>query len=197
MILFIDTESSGLLRDGLPIDDDAQPHLLALSIKLVDDKGRRVHRWTTLVRPDGWSIEAEAEKVHGISERRAYRDGIPLLEAIRPLRVLAPMASIIIGHGLQHFDRRLIDVALYRLKAQGEWWASRGKDMVDTTEITKNICQLPGQFGDYKFPTLAEAHDILIPAMAPYVSTHDAEADVDACERIYFAALARLAAPGL
>lgn len=187
-LLFFDAESSGLMRDGLPDTDPSQPRLLQLAARLTDNDGKRLHSFAYLIRPEGWSIEVEAEKVHGISERRAHRFGIPVIEVLRAFRILVPMARHIVGHGIQNFDRRLITGELHRLKAKGDWW-NRGADMIDTVEMTTPMLKLPGDFG-HKFPTLAEAHDFFFPAQAPYVATHDAEDDLLAVARVYFAARA-------
>lgn len=198
MILFLDTESSGLYRSSLSPSDPSQPHIVQLGFKVIDDKRRRVACHVDLVRPDGWGIEAEAFAVHGISERRAYKGGVPLPDALRNLRIHVPQVKTIVGHGIQNFDRLLISAELHRLGVTGEWWNSRGGDIFDTMEAATPILKMPGEFGP-KFPSLEEAHDALCPEFAvssigtPWRSSHDALDDCDATERVYFAIQDRLA----
>lgn len=194
MILLFDAESSGLWRPSLAVDDPNQPRLLQIAAKLVDAQQRRVMRWTAIIRPEGWSIEPDALKAHGITERRAFQSGIALADALRPLRVMAPLAKRIVGHGIQNFDRMLIAGELARLKADGRWWNARGADFDDTTEMSTEICQLPGQFG-HKYPSLQEAMDFFFPAEPPHKTVHDAEADLEDTQRLYFAIKERLANP--
>jgi hypothetical protein len=47
------------------------------------------------------------------------------------------------------------------------------------------VCRLPGRYGDYKWPRLAELHQHLFGA--DFAGAHDAAADVMACLRCYFA----------
>lgn len=190
MILLFDAESSGLVRKELPPLDPSQPHLVQIAAKLVDEQGRRIMRWTAVVRPDNWSIEPEAEAIHGISERRAYRVGVPLVDALRPLRVMAPLAKVIVGHGIQNFDRQLITAELHRLKAKADWWNGRGADFFDCAEEATEICKLAGEYGS-KFPSLKEALDFFFPEGAPHITTHDAENDLEDTQRLYFAILER------
>lgn len=183
MFLGIDCETSGLVRDGLPAEDPTQPHIVQLGLRLWDQKWEPRASVSVLIRPDGWFIEPEAERVHGISQARAQRYGIRLGAALVMLQDLAGAAQTIFAHNMQ-YDRLVITAALYRAGASGIWWARRAGDMRCSMEEATPLCQLPGRFGSFKHPSLEEAHAILLPGEKPFVSRHDAILDIEAAGRV-------------
>ena len=158
MFLGFDCETSGLAREGLPPDDPSQP---------------------LLIKPEGWSIEPEAERVHGIPTARALRFGVRLGTALLALHDMANAARTIFAHNMQ-FDRLIVTAALHRAGATGNWWARRAGDMRCTMEEATDYCQLPGQYGRFRWPSLEEARAILCPTLPPFKSTHDALSDIEA-----------------
>lgn len=188
MITVFDCETTGLLRAGMPAEE--QPHLLQLSCALYDGQKRRRGRLTTIMRPDGWSIEPQAELVHGIAERTAHRAGIPPVPALAVLRFFAENSTKIVAHNFE-YDWSIIDAALKRAGSAGEWWRDARQKRFCTQEVSTPILNLPGEFGQ-KFPSLEEAHRFFFPE-SPYESRHDAEEDADATARVYFAISERAA----
>lgn len=184
MFLGIDTETSGLARDGLPPNDPSQPHLVQIGMRLWSTRWEPQAAVSLLIRPDGWSIEPEAERIHRISQARAERYGVPLPIALATLQGLVNAASIIFAHNMQ-FDRLVVTAALYRAKASGIWWAKRAGAMRCTMEEATPICQLPGRYGTFKHPSLEEAHTIMLPAEPVFVSRHDALTDIEAAARVF------------
>lgn len=183
MRVAFDTETSGLVRPDIASDHASQPDLVQLGVKLYDAQWRVTGKATFLIRPDGWSIEPEAEAHHGISEARCARHGVPLVAALAALQALCSNARQIIGHHVD-FDRRIIRRAIERAGGQGIWWEKRAADFVCTMEASTPILQLPGQYGSFKFPSLEEAHRHFFPG-EDFVTQHDAESDLDATVRIF------------
>lgn len=186
-ILFFDVETSGLWRAALAHDHPSQPHLVQLTAKLVriaDRKKMGGSSW--LIQPEGWSIEPEAEEVHHISldDCRAY--GLPISRVLLELEAATRAASLLVAHNAQ-FDRATVWAAISRTGTGTQWWDRLARSFRCTMEETTDIVRLPGQFGGFKFPTLSEAHDHFVPALAPYLTLHQGEADTDACERIWWA----------
>lgn len=182
MRLFFDTETSGLMKDDLPPDHPSQPNLVQLAARLYDAKWKCVGSVTALIKPNGWSIEPEAEAHHGISESRCARYGVELVYALGLFKELATNARQIVAHNMQ-FDRRVIDAALYRVGAEGLWWRKKALVLGCTMEASTPVCQIGGAYG-LKYPSLEEAHRFLMPT-EPYATAHDAEADVLACVRVF------------
>ncbi len=76
MILFFDTETTGLPPRGAPIDDPRQPHLVQLAAMLADDDGRVLFAMSEIIRPDGYSVPEQASNVHGITTEIAEAVGL-------------------------------------------------------------------------------------------------------------------------
>lgn len=182
MRLFFDTETSGLWRDDLPFDHPSQPSIVQLAVHLYDVKWQRTGHFVSLIKPDGWSIEPEAEAHHGISEARCSRFGIPLPAALLVLKGFASTARRLVGHHVE-FDRKVIKSSLQRLGADGLWWQKKGPDFFCTMEASTPVLQLPGDYG-FKFPSLEEAHRFFYPEM-DYSTQHDADQDSEATMRVF------------
>lgn len=194
MILIWDVESSGLWRDELPLDDPSQPHLLQLACKLVESDlvaGQSIcrGRYSAIIKPDGWSIEPQAEAVHGISERLANRVGVPVKAALIAFRTFGILASRAVAHHV-NFDRRVMTNTFRRANSEAAWFGAR-TEFVCTMERSTDVVGIRGEFGN-KFPTLEEAHRHFHPGLN-FTSRHDAEEDLAACEDIYWALVGRAA----
>lgn len=184
MIAVFDTETSGLWRDALDPLDASQPHICQIGVKRFDGRGKIVGSFSALIKPDGWTMEREAESVHGIREIDCVRHGVPLWRALASFQTQIEAAMFIVAHHVA-FDARLVDISLHRVGAAGAWWRSRSKSRRCTMEAATPICQMPGQYG-FKFPSLEEAHAILLPThVPPFKSAHNVDDDIAACFRIY------------
>ena len=63
MILFYDTETSGIPRWDLPADDPAQPRIVQIAALAVDDfDNTEKSRYEAIVKPEGWTIAEGAAK---------------------------------------------------------------------------------------------------------------------------------------
>lgn len=183
--LFYDCESTGLLRKGLPLDDPSQPRIVQMAAKLYDKDRTRVGGFVCLIRPDGWTIPEEASRIHGITEARASRYGVSIVAALKMFRDLVGQAFEIVAHNMA-FDRALVERELMLGGFEGIWWKRKADALFCTMEAAKPVLALPGKYGDFKFPSLAEAHAFLCPDV-PFTVRHDAEADIDATARVRWA----------
>ena len=183
MRIAFDTETSGLIRGELAPDHPSQPNLVQLGAKLYDAQWRVTGSITLLIQPDGWSMEPEAERHHGISEARCVRHGVPLVAALATFQALAANARQVIGHNVQ-FDRGIIKLACLRAGGAGLWWDKKAQQFFCTMEASTPVLQLPGQWGQFKYPSLEEAHRHFYPADA-FETAHDAEGDLLATVRIF------------
>lgn len=180
---FFDTESSGLLRRDLPLTDPSQPSIVQLACILTDAQFRHVAKFSTLINLDGASIEPGAEAVHGISESRTGKYGVNLTAALMMLQEFCNKAKTVVAYNIA-FDRDLVTVALIRVGATGLQWRASAPKFECAMELATPILKIPGKYGDYRFPKLADAHAFLCPDV-PYEKAHDALADVEATTRVY------------
>ena len=179
--LVFDTETSGLWRDAESVDSPSQPHLVQLAARLYIDT-RAVSQMSVLIQPEGWSIEPAAETVHGISEARCHRYGVPLISALSLFMGLAVTAERIIAHNV-HFDRKVIEASVLRAGGNATRWRSLSSRLFCTQQESTDLCRLPGKY-DWKWPSLEEAHRHFYPDV-PFTAQHEGLADVAACKRIY------------
>ena len=184
MFLIFDTETSGLWRDDLPDDHPSQPHLLQLGAALYDAKWNRTGSLNALIRPDGWSIEPGAMEVHGITEARAIRHGIPVVAALAALAGFAANSRRTIGFNVE-FDRKVISSAILRAGGDGLWWRRKAPTFFCTMEASTPIMQIPGKWG-FSFPKLPAAYRFFYPHDA-WESRHDAEDDMEHTRLLYVA----------
>ena len=80
MFLIWDTETTGLPKNfNAPYTNtDNWPRLVQLAWQIHDDKGALVEVKNFIVRPEGFTIPYNAEKIHGISTERAKKEGVEL-----------------------------------------------------------------------------------------------------------------------
>jgi DNA polymerase-3 subunit alpha len=76
MYLIFDTETTGLPKrwDAPITDTDNWPRCIQIAWQLHDD--RETHRTSGLLKPDGFNIPYDAERIHGISTELAAENGL-------------------------------------------------------------------------------------------------------------------------
>ena len=80
MYLIFDTETTGLPRNwNAPITDtDNWPRCVQIAWQLHDEWGKLIVAKDYLVKPEGYDIPYDAEKIHGISTDLANEQGVEL-----------------------------------------------------------------------------------------------------------------------
>lgn len=187
--LFVDIESSGLLKKNLPLDSAEQPWVVSLAAELCDDTGRQLACINTGIRANGRKITEGARLVHGVSSQLAGRTGISELAALGVLcgrESLASQARFVIGHGLG-FDRDVITSVLARNGRDATIWMRPGLQFVDTMTAATPFCKIASEHesGGYKWASLDEACEILLEE-PPRTGRHSAWDDVQRCKALYF-----------
>jgi len=187
MYLIFDTETTGLPQNySAPLSDfDNWPRCVQLAWQLHDISGKPVSSGDYIIKPDGFTIPFNSEKVHGISTERAEKEGHPLDKVLEIFQGEISKAHFIIGHNLE-FDLNIIGCEFLRREKTNPL---PGKIHIDTKDEATEFCALPGGRGKYKWPTLAELHHKLFDT--GFEEAHNAAADVDATARC-FLELARI-----
>jgi DNA polymerase-3 subunit epsilon len=186
-VLVFDTETTGLptSRRASYTEVDKWPHIVQLSFALYDtDTGSLLARDYIISLPDGVRITPGSQKVHGISEARCRRHGVPLLPALEEFVRLRKQADIIVAHNLS-FDKRVLLSSAVRAAFRPRLFG--GAPEYCTMESTKDIpiVVAVNSRGPYnKYPTLVELHRHLFEGESPR-GMHDSLADVLICLRCY------------
>ena len=182
MLLFFDTETTGLPRDyRAPLTDGANwPRVVQLAWVLYTPDGEEAAGQCHLVRPDGWRIPPAM--IHGISHEQAEADGQPLRTVLAGFTAAAQQATTLVAHNFD-FDRAILGAEYARLAQPDPIPARRA---VCTMRTTTNYCALPAPNGrGYKWPKLTELHRAVF--REDFDGAHDALADVRATARCYWA----------
>lgn len=184
MYLIFDTETTGLPKDwNAPLtDSDNWPRCIQIAWQLHDELGRVIEHQDYLVKPEGFDIPYDAERIHGISTDLAREQGIPLDEVLEKFNEVLGKTKFIVGQNLG-FDVNIMGAEMYRMQLEN---TLESMPVLDTcTEVTAQLLKLPGgRGGRFKLPTLTELHAYLFGQ--PFGEAHNATADVEATTRCFF-----------
>ena len=183
-ILFFDVETTGLLKktDRDVTKSASWPRVVSLAWVLADDTGILYHAHH-IIRPEGWTIPLSATSCHGITTKQAKEEGVPHEQVMREfaasVQKYQPVA--IVAHNLD-FDYRMMGSELHKGNLPQ---VLAGRQACCTMKNSIQFCQLPGKYGDFKWPQLTELHTKLFGTGFP--DAHDAMVDVAALIRCYCA----------
>lgn len=174
MTLIYDSETSGF----------GESRLLQLGCLLVDASYKSVAEISVLVQPVGWKIEPGAEAVHGISQEKAEKYGLPVEEVLSLWVRLCQRAEVCVCHNAE-FDRKIVAGELAKAG-----WPSVDKRHFCTMQEMTGVCQIPASekqkragFGEWKKSKLVEAYWHAFGE--GFEGAHDAMADCRATARLY------------
>jgi len=183
MYLIFDTETTGLPKrwDAPITDTDNWPRCIQIAWQLHDAMGGLIEHYDFMVRPDGFNIPYDAERIHGISTDLALEQGISLAEVLEKFNIALSKSKFIVGQNVG-FDVNIMGSEFHRLGVESPLAAMK---VLDTcTEITAEMLKLPGgRGGKFKLPTLTELHQHLFGE--PFSEAHNATADVEATTRCF------------
>ena len=184
MYLIFDTETTGLPKNwNAPItDSDNWPRAIQIAWQLHDEMGNVIEHQDYLIKPDGFDIPYDAERIHGISTELAAQDGIPLQEVLEKFNIALSKTKYVVGQNVG-FDVNIMGAEFHRQALPNDL---QELPVLDTcTETTAQLCQIPGgRGGKFKLPTLTELHKFLFGE--PFGEAHNATADVEATTRCFF-----------
>jgi len=183
MYLIFDTETTGLPKrwDAPITDTDNWPRCIQIAWQLHDEMGALIEHYDFMVRPDGFNIPYDAERIHGISTDLALEQGISLADVLEKFNVALSKSKFIVGQNVG-FDVNIMGSEFHRYGVETPLAAMK---VLDTcTEITAEMLKLPGgRGGRFKLPTLTELHEYLF--NEPFFEAHNATADVEATTRCF------------
>ncbi|RZK42040.1 MAG: DNA polymerase III subunit alpha [Pedobacter sp.] len=183
MYLIFDTETTGLPRNyNAPITDtDNWPRCIQIAWQLHDELGNLIEHEDYLVKPDGFNIPYDSERIHGISTDLADERGIPLSTVLEKFNLALGKAKFVVGQNVG-FDLKIMGCEFFRLNVDSPM---SSLPVLDTcTEITADLLKIPGgRGGRFKLPTLTELHQYLFGV--PFSEAHNATADVEATTRCF------------
>ncbi len=189
MYLIFDTETTGLpKRWDAPITDVGNwPRCIQIAWQLHDEMGKLIEHQDYLVKPEGFNIPYDAERIHGISTELAESHGVYLSEILEKFNIALSKTKFIVGQNVG-FDVNIMGCEFYRAGVDSKM---AELPVLDTcTEVTASLLKLPGgRGGKFKLPTLTELHEYLF--NIPFAEAHNATADVEATTRCFLELIRR------
>jgi DNA polymerase III subunit epsilon len=183
MLLFIDTETTGLPRYSATDARERWPRVVQLAWSLYDTDGNRECRNSFIIYPADFTIPVDAARIHGITTERAKREGVSLHKVLPQFNADVEKADTVVAHNAA-FDLPIVHTEFLRCRLETDLMNKVAVCTMKPPEIVA-WCKLPKPSGrGYKWPTLGELHLQLF--QEEFTGSHDAGADVDACARCYF-----------
>ena len=181
MFLFFDTETTGLPKfRGAPITDLGNwPRIVQLGWAHFDEEGQRLGGGAHLIRPSGFTIPADATRVHRITTQHALKEGSDLKSVLELFATASAGATRLVAHNIA-FDEPILQAEFLRLRLPVPL---HNQKRYCTMDMSTEFCAIPGPRG-YKWPRLGELHQRLFGK--PHAEAHDARADIDACAKCFF-----------
>ena len=145
MYLIFDTETTGLpLRKNAPIKEvDNWPRLVQIAWQVHDTVGNLKSQGNKIVKPEGYTIPFNAQKVHGISTERALFEGEPLKSVLDTFSQDLQNVKVLVGHNID-FDNKIVGAEFYRCNSRN---LLANFPTIDTCFQTKEFTQLKGGIG--------------------------------------------------
>lgn len=179
-IAVIDTETTGLFDFKAPADAPGQPRMAQFGGLLLDTEWPdQIDTVASYIRPDGWTMSAEAGAVNGLTTDFLMEHGSPVEWVLLQYARWIDEGRVIVAYNAQ-FDLKVMRAEMRRA------------NMDDRFEKTKNICVMrpmtglcciPSPRGGYKWPKLEEACAFFGIENA---KAHDAMGDAEAALSIFW-----------
>ena len=115
MYIIFDTETTGLPKNwNLPYTDtDNWPRAIQIAWQLHDDMGELVEAKDFLIRPEGFDIPYDAERIHGISTELALQNGESLEMVMGLFNEALGKAKFVVGQNIG-FDKNIMGCEFHR-----------------------------------------------------------------------------------
>jgi DNA polymerase III epsilon subunit-like protein len=183
MLLFIDTETTGLPKYSSADPTEKWPRVVQLAWSLYDNDGNRHSRESHIIYPTDFTIPPDSARIHGITTARAKAEGTSLFKVLPKFNADVERAATVIAHNLD-FDLPIVHTEFVRCRLETKLLEKQNFCTMKPREIV-SWCKIPKASGyGYKWPTLTELHLQLF--CEEFTGSHNAGADVEACARCYF-----------
>ncbi|MFA7304019.1 MAG: 3'-5' exonuclease, partial [Methanoregula sp.] len=115
MLLFLDTETTGLPKYYATNDSEKWPRIVQLAWSLYDREGNRESQNSFIIYPTDFTIPPDSARIHGITTERAKSEGVSLHKVLPLFNADVEKANIIIAHNAD-FDLPIIKTEFLRCR---------------------------------------------------------------------------------
>lgn len=173
IILFFDTETTGLINFKQDLMHESQPHIVQLAAAVTDDYGSILDQMDCIIKPNGWTIPEETVRLHGITTERAEAEGIPMIEALHRFNAMKQICTHRAAYNIS-FDKQMM---AREAGACGIPHDSTGIDSICVMQMAK-------VFLSAKSVKLRDAYQQIMGK--PMENAHNAMGDTKSAMEIYF-----------
>lgn len=191
MILFFDTETTGIRKNGFV------PRVVQIGALLTDDRGNTISELNVLLQPVGFdTVPFDAANVHGFTIEKIRACGVDRHAGLQTFFGLVEAADTIVAHNIE-YDLDLLQIEIEADPQSTGWNALlQGVRQFCTMINSRDTLKMPLSdaqarfFRDtgvdqlYKNPRLVEAYRHFFDR--EFEGAHDAMADVKACRDVFF-----------
>lgn len=181
--LVFDTETTGLPANAhAPVSDsDNWPRMVQIAWQLHNDNGDLIENYDFIIKPEGYDIPFNAQKIHGISTEKALAEGHDLKTVLEKFNAVLADNPILVGQNIA-FDIPIVGAEFYRKSIQN---TIANLPLIDTAREGTDFCALPGGMGGgFKYPKLSELYEKLFGYN--FDEAHNAAADVNATAQAFW-----------
>ncbi|MEM9928318.1 MAG: 3'-5' exonuclease [Bacteroidota bacterium] len=184
MLLFFDTETTGLPKNWNAPSSAIRnwPRLVQLAWILTNEDGEIQESYSTIIRPEGFTIPRSASDIHRVTQARALAEGQPLTDVLSAFTTALAQANQLIAHNID-FDEKILGCEFYRSTGKDPLLRVRKACTMKDDAIIAWAAIPPKRYGTYKWPTLEQLHRKLFNTGIP--AAHDALVDVEATVRCW------------
>ena len=156
MYLFFDVETNGKPRNWrAPANDTFNwPRMVQIAWLLYNEDRELIDQKEYTIKPEGFDIPYEMEKLHGVNPEEAREKGAVLKDVLIEFNALIDKAEYGIAHNLK-LCGSVIGAEMYR---KGISDRIPTLDGYCTMQESTHFCKLPGKEGRFKWPSLMELH---------------------------------------
>lgn len=188
---FVDTETTGLpkRRNSNALETpDNWPNIVSVAWAVYTSNGTLVKSSYSLVKPEGWVIEPDSIRIHGITEEIANAEGHPLRDVLFELKADLEKSEVVVAHNME-FDKNVLFHSYKWHLNQNPWHLWPGLEICTMNKGEPEV-KLPSRYPTtnrpYKPPTLTELYKATFPDREP-VGQHNSKKDVEMLCEIYWA----------
>lgn len=183
--LFFDTETSGLplsYKKAYWKDLNNFPRIVSLSWFLTDDKGKILSDGDFIIKPNGFEIDKQSIKTHGITQEIANEKGKELKSVLVDFLMDYEQSdnTVLVAHNI-FFDFNVLYSELVRTFPNTVF--NKLVPMIDTMKPLSQFVGIKNYYG-YKWPTLQQLHYKLFDEY--FTDAHNSKADTEAVVRCFF-----------
>jgi DNA polymerase III alpha subunit (gram-positive type) len=181
MILFFDTETSGLPRKwNAPITQSSNwPRLVQIAWIVFNEEGERISKSDYIIKHENFLIPVEASNIHRITTDKALSEGKDLIEVLNKFNIEIDNCNILVAHNM-NFDSKIIGAEMIRKNLTTNLFS---KQLICTMEVSSAFCKIPGNYG-YKWPKLSELYIKLFGE--DFKEAHNASSDIEATAKCFW-----------